>query len=119
MPDLCRPGRPQLAAVHHPGRPGVGLPFDAVPAESPEDVWLTGDAGDAGILTEHWDGSTRRTVSAPVQPNNGAGLLGVATVSPTNAWGVGWATADDECGEFTGLLDHWDGTAWKAVPLPA
>jgi hypothetical protein len=68
------------------------------------EVWLTGDAVDAGILTEHWDGSTRRTV---------------ATVSPANAWAVGWATAADESGEFTGLLDHWDGAMWKAVPLPA
>lgn len=102
-----------------PGDQVTGSRLNAVSAASPKDVWLTGDADDTGILTEHWDGSTWRTVSAPVQPNNGAGLLGVAAVSPTDAWAVGWATAADESGDFTGLLDHWDGRAWKAVPLPA
>ncbi|WP_377270198.1 hypothetical protein [Peterkaempfera sp. SMS 1(5)a] len=96
-----------------------GSRFNAVSAASADDVWLTGDADDTGILTEHWDGAAWQTVRAPVQPNNGAGLLGVATVSPADAWGVGWATAADESGDFAGLIEHWDGFAWKALPLPA
>ncbi|WP_405886084.1 hypothetical protein OG762_06760 [Streptomyces sp. NBC_01136] len=43
----------------------------------------------------------------------------MAAVTPTDAWAVGWATAADESGDFTGLLDHWDGTAWKSLPLPS
>ncbi|WP_055586224.1 hypothetical protein [Peterkaempfera griseoplana] len=95
-----------------------GSRLNAVSAASADDVWLTGDSDDTGILTEHWDGAAWQTVRAPVQPNNGAGFLGVAAVSPADAWAVGWATAADESGDFAGLLEHWDGSAWKALPLP-
>lgn len=96
-----------------------GVRLNALSAAAPDDVWVTGDADDTGIVTEHWDGAAWQVVRAPVQANNGAGLLGVATLSTTDAWAVGWATAADESGDFSGLLDHWDGTSWKAVPLPA
>ena len=38
-------------------------------------------------------------------------LTGVVDLSPTNAWAVGE-------GSTSGLIEHWNGTAWSAVTLP-
>jgi hypothetical protein len=58
-------------------------------------------------------------VPAPPTGAN-APLTGVATVSDTNAWAVGFRNGN----AFTNvgakiLIDHWDGTAWSQVATPA
>lgn len=98
--------------------------LNAISAAGARNVWLVGDsAGQTGapILTEHWDGAAWRQVAAPAPADAVAsGLLGVATVGPRDAWAVGWAQVDI-ASEITdvGLLEHWDGTAWRPASLPA
>ena len=53
-------------------------------------------------------------------PNVGAGdntLLGVAALSPTDAWAVGEAADPD--GGRRPLIEHWDGDSWTVVPSPS
>ncbi len=58
-------------------------------ALSPTDVWAVG-WGDTLALSEHWDGSNW-TVVSPVSPGNHSNYLeGVAAVSTTELWGVGY-----------------------------
>jgi hypothetical protein len=52
-------------------------------------------------------------------PNVGAGnntLLGVAALSPTDAWAVGHTSEPD--GTPRTLIERWDGSSWVVVPSP-
>ena len=51
----------------------------------------------------HWDGTAWRQVPSPA---NGI-LTGVAVVSPSSVWAVGFWTASGDA-----VIEHWDGTAW-------
>jgi hypothetical protein len=75
-----------------------------VSAESATDAWAVA----WGSFTVHWDGSSWSRVSAP-NPGTGGYLFGVSTLSPTNAWAVGYYA--DGSTTYT-LILHWDGTAW-------
>src|SRR5262245_24977394 len=44
-------------------------------------------------------------------------LRGVAVVSATNAWAVGY-TAPASASIPVTLIVHWNGTSWKQVPSP-
>ncbi len=51
-------------------------------------------------------------------PNSGTGanaLSGVATVSSSNIWAVGYATSGTA---QQALIEHWNGTRWSIVPGP-
>jgi hypothetical protein len=68
-------------------------------------------------LILHWNGKSWRRVPSPA-PGTGSSLSGVAIVSPTNAWAVGtYVTSIDPFG--MALVLHWNGVAWKRVPLIA
>src|SRR5262245_27799753 len=58
--------------------------------------------------------SPARATSLP--PVNGA-FTGVASVSRTDAWAVGWRFDTDIEGGAT-LTEHWDGSNWRIVPSP-
>src|SRR2546430_10535908 len=45
-------------------------------------------------------------------------LQGVATVSPTDIWAVGYYQSRSSMNDMT-LVEHWDGTQWSIVPSPA
>jgi hypothetical protein len=42
----------------------------------------------------------------------------VAVVSPSDACAVGW-TGTGTGSDFNALIEHWNGTAWNVVPVPA
>jgi hypothetical protein len=43
-------------------------------------------------------------------------LLGIAAISPTDIWAVGWGYS---IGDGTSpLVEHWDGALWAVVPTP-
>ena len=44
---------------------------------------------------------------------DGAAFFAVAASAPKDAWAVG------ENIHFPAVIEHWDGTAWKAVPSPS
>ena len=112
----CRP----VGAVPAPSR-GSFDGLYGVSAVSNNDVWAAGryiGANSADkTLVEHWDGARFRQVTSPdPQPNDV--LFGVEAVSGTDVWAVGetWpATAEVD----SPLAEHFDGSSWTVVPLPA
>jgi hypothetical protein len=92
----------------------------AISASGPRDAWAVGSAdnnvegGQSFPLLMHWDGKGWSLVrSAPAATN--AFLLSVASVSPNDAWAVGFAGPLSH----RPLVEHWNGSSWSAVPVPA
>lgn len=91
----------------------------SVAAISPNDVWAVGYGGSASDgfsygshpLIEHYVNGVWSVVNAPVL--NGS-LWGVAAVSPTSVWAVGFDV--DTNNE---LIEHWNGSSWSVIPPPA
>jgi len=86
--------------------PGPGTStLNAVSGSASNDVWAVGD------LILHWDGTQWSGVPNPVV---NATLSGVVSLSPGNAWSVGWVTEPDQT--HRALVEHWDGSTWSALP---
>ncbi|WP_431040621.1 hypothetical protein ACQUSR_01130 [Streptomyces sp. P1-3] len=97
--------------------------FNDVDASSPRNAILGGDYAEqaGGVVTQRWNGTAWKSAIAPVPRGTmEAGFLSVDTRAPNDAWGAGWAqvpvTEDDS--RYVGMLQHWDGTRWKAQKLP-
>jgi hypothetical protein len=97
--------------------PGPSLPWTYlhdVSAFASDDVWAVGyvEGRRQGRrpLAMHWDGVTW-TRTRPVAPR-GSLFDGVAATAPNDVWAVGYSDAG-------ALLERWDGTAWRAFPVPA
>ncbi|MEV7523518.1 hypothetical protein [Streptomyces sp. NPDC091371] len=90
---------------------------------SPEgDAWLVGDSDEATrtIHTAHHDNTGWKLAPAPLPEGTlGGGFLGVAAVDHDDAWAVGWTQPDGPLLTFHGLIEHWDGAAWRQVVPPA
>jgi hypothetical protein len=71
-------------------------------------------------LIEHWNGSSWSVSRAASDPNGSADqLFGVAGVSASDVWAVGYHF-DAAIGGFDGLVEHWNGSAWQVFPsLPS
>lgn len=68
-------------------------------------------------LVAEWNGSQWKVVSSP---NAGLGnnvLTGVAVVSASNAWAVGYYDSGSGTPSQT-LVEQWNGSAWKIVSSP-
>ena len=85
------------------------------------DVWAVGSVGQPlvnarQIEIEHWDGLKWSFVPADQVSGNNV-LDGVAVVSSNDVWAVG--STDTNGGDRDhSLIEHWDGTRWRAVPIP-
>ena len=95
--------------------------FSSVAAGSASDSWAVGasDALSASSkpLAEHWDGHAWTTVAVPMPVGaTGAQLDGVDEVNGGDVWAVGTMTTS--AGATRTLIEHFDGTAWAAVPSP-
>lgn len=97
-----------------------GVHLGGVSSGSAADAWAVGTInlvkhpGYFGPLTLHWNGSTWANVPDPLPLNPGTALVGVADVSPTNAYAIG--NEGSASGPF---IAHWNGTAWTITPSPA
>jgi hypothetical protein len=69
---------------------------------------LVATAGTAGAAAPDW--------RAVPHPATEATLMDVAAISGTDAWAVGERRPPNDNGYP--LAEHWDGTAWTAVPAP-
>jgi hypothetical protein len=85
-------------------------------------VWAVGAAsprtpGGEVTVIEHWDGTSWTLVTSPnVAPSVTSNFLtGIAAISATNMWAVGYYS--DSTGTHT-LTEHWDGTSWSIIPSP-
>lgn len=83
----------------------------AVAFATPEAGWAVGDA----VL--HYDGHTWRTETPPEPDGTHLLLKAVAVRSPSDVWVAGSIESAEHAARA--LLLHFDGTAWREVPLPA
>jgi hypothetical protein len=102
--------------------PAGGL--DSVSAASATDVWAVGDfvsrSGAQEALIEHSAGQTWKKFPSPgLAGRNGtlrSGLTGVAAVSATDVWAVGWRQLKP--GHQVALAEHFNGQRWTVVASP-
>jgi hypothetical protein len=103
-----------------------GGPFlDSVAATSGRDAWAVGVTGHYQShghirsygLIEHWNGTVWTRVPVPPLPNGF--LAGVAATSARDAWAVGSYFRHPRDSYAAALVEHWDGRAWRQVPLPS
>lgn len=91
-----------------------GTVIDAVSASSRSSAFAVGSYCKSGCTTKpfytelilRWTGSAWKTAATPTGHN--VSLLGVATVSASNAWAVGQTL------NGTVLIQHWNGHSWQA-----
>ncbi len=98
----------------------------AVAAISSSDAWAVGYSENNNqdfrtTLILHWDGTSWKQVSSP-SPNPGTGtpvdtLYSISVNSAGDIWAAGDSTSSSITTDQT-LVEHWDGTAWSAVPSP-
>src|SRR6266571_4140414 len=85
---------------------GTSPTFSAVAAVSAHDVWAVGSYHNSNsntffqTLTEQWNGTKWSVVKSPSPGSFSTQLLGVAAVSATNVWAVGYADSNT-------LVEHY------------
>ena len=110
----------------NPNPPSGGF-YGGVAAASASDAWAVGQLGGGGpgngsglsdrTLIEHWNGSSWALAPSPATPGPAGALGHVSVVGPDDAWAVGWTGNGSTT--FDALTEHWNGTAWTVVPVPA
>ena len=84
--------------------PGVPDGLSGVAAVSATDVWAVGSEGTqmggGQTVIEHWNGTSWSVVKSPSPGSFSSQLLGVAAISPTNVWTVGYADSST-------LIEHY------------
>jgi hypothetical protein len=81
-------------------------------ASSPVTTWFasSANAAPAGGCNGAWT-----KVPSPHRQGESTQLGPVDILTPSDAWGVGVETSG---GHFRGLIEHWDGSAWKRTDVP-
>jgi hypothetical protein len=82
------------------------------------DCWAFGQTSAQHAVAEHWDGSAWAMVSV-ASPHGASStyLPSVSCTSRTNCWAVG--QYQQSTGRQAAYAEHWDGTAWSPVAVPA
>lgn len=83
-------------------------------------VWAVGayvdSSGYRRTLALRWNGRRWLVVSSPNFGPRDNVLTGIAALSSTNIWAVGYF--DDDAGRRRTLVIHWDGLSWQRYPSP-
>ncbi len=99
--------------------PGLSSSLLGVTVTSACNAWAVGyyspDGTTEASLIEHWNGKVWTVQHSPTHGGGGDVLYGVAATSPTNAWAVGYYTADS-CN--TTQVERWNGKTWRAQRNP-
>ena len=96
---------------------GSGAGLDGVAFSSGGNGWAVGTDGRTNDdLILRWNGKAWKQVPCP-SPGSYPFLSDVAAVSATDAWAVG-ATHNSTDTTLTSFILHWNGKAWKQVPIP-
>ncbi|MDF2693698.1 MAG: uncharacterized protein K0S65_2081, partial [Labilithrix sp.] len=91
-------------AVVPPPLPLASFKFAALKALSKDDLWVAGTRyGSGGFVARFTNGAWGAIQHVPIDD-----VRAIDVASPTNAWVVGDKAAA-----------RWDGTAWRAIPMPA
>lgn len=92
--------------------------LNSVDAHSANDVWTVGtytnNSNIVQTLIEHWNGSAWSVVTSPNVGSSHNYLQGVAAVSATDAWAVGYFSSSSR----QTLIEHWNGSTWSVVSSP-
>jgi hypothetical protein len=104
-----------------PNPSGSGPNLLAVSTDGASDAWTVGVGFNPSnstyqTVSEHWNGTAWNVVATP-NPLSNSWLTGVAALSPTDAWAVGFASRAGWATNHT-LIAHWNGTSWSTVPSP-
>lgn len=102
---------------------GTDTRLQSVAASSRTDVWAAGpscphEARCQGLFL-HWDGARWAVTSVPQVSNlnnerSPNASFSIGTVSPGDAWAASsHFDLNGECGCWTDVLWHWDGTRWR------
>jgi hypothetical protein len=114
--------------VDIPDGPETASALAAVSVQDEDDAWAVGGRGayPARQLILHWDGQGWTPYTAP-DIDGEAVLADVVALGRDDVWAVGSATVPvgtGPAGTAPGtvverpLAEHWDGRAWRDVPLP-
>ena len=96
--------------------------LNAAWASGPNDVWTVGSYYPASNnyfespLILHWNGSSWKQVPSPSNPS-GAVESYLQSVSGTSSGSIN-AVGADYTSHWMGLVEHWNGSAWRVVPSP-
>jgi hypothetical protein len=104
----------EWSSVPTPSR-GFSTTLRAVSATPAGEVWAVGDSG-ADSIALRWTGTEWAEAPTPDPGFSFLDLNGVTTVSPTDAWAVGFY---DVGGGWRTLTMHWNGSAWSVVDSPS
>ncbi len=108
--------------------PGPVDGLTALSAAAANDMWAVGTTGPEGSqrgVIAHWNGAHWSSVPSPNPLAIDNRLIGVAAISATDAWAVGWTVnraGPNSHGRLgQPLIEHWDGRRWSlaADPLPS
>ncbi|HEY3952831.1 MAG TPA: hypothetical protein VGM53_05605 [Streptosporangiaceae bacterium] len=124
---------PQYAARWHGGRWTItplavspnptsngNIALNAVASLAPGNAWAVGSFSTLvplGAMIEHWDGTQWNVVPNPASSQTGAELNAITVVSASDIWAVG--QQENAASVTVPFAEHWDGTAWSVVPVPA
>ncbi len=116
-------GRWKIVSSQNPGKAQNNL--NAIAATSATDAWAVGSFSNQHLgvlgtkaLIEHWNGAEWSVVASPPAPLGDGILTGVAAISPTDAWAVGYTFYDNASYVTKTLIEHWNGSVWTVVASP-
>lgn len=94
----------------------------SVSAASTNDLWAVGSSHNGNLpsrtLIEHWDGTQWTIIPSPSPDSQFNELRGVAAVSATDAWAVGYRGGTRTETPIETLILHWNGANWTQVASP-
>ena len=94
----------------------------SVSAASAHDVWAVGTTHNGNFpsrtLIQHWDGAQWSIVSSPNPDDQVNELRGVAALSASDVWAVGYSFGTQSESNIDTLILHWDGVSWSEVAAP-
>jgi hypothetical protein len=77
--------------------------------------WAVGDYGPTVTFALRWNGHDWKRIHTPSPGENGCSLLGVSTLSASDAWAVGAFNSGGN--EYAAAL-RWNGSRWRQVATP-
>ena len=103
-------------------RNDINSQLHSVAAVSANDVWAVGSSHDNKLpsrtLILHWDGAQWSIAASPSPDTQFNELRGVAAISATDVWAVGYRGGTKSDTPIETLILHWDGSNWNQVPSP-
>jgi hypothetical protein len=100
--------------------------LSGISALSPSDIWAVGSVTtvvgttvQTRTLVEHWNGTAWSIITSRNATTSNL-LTGVAAISGTNVWAVGYTITTDGTNQpDKTLIEHWNGTSWSLVTSPS